>query len=232
MINLPQRIGNLTNLFNQALREYDANMHVSLPCIVTGFDPEKQTISCIPAVRELVNLNGTLEFVDFPELKDVPIEVPRAGGFSITLPITVGQECRVTFQDLCIDGWWARGGIQNWNDLRRHDLSDAIATFSPWSQGNTLSNYSTDSLEIRKDDGSISIKVGSDTVEIKNGDYTKVEIKNQEIGLQMGETSLKIKSTGIEMVCTSLLINGQEYKLHQHFDLTEESVFTGKVYEV
>ena len=232
MIGISERVGNLTNLLNQTLHDYDANMHVSLPCIVTKFDSTKQTISCIPTVRELVNMNGSLKFVDFPELKDVPIEVPRAGGYSITLPITVGQECRVTFQDLCIDGWWARGGIQNWNDLRRHDLSDAIATFSPWSQKNTLSNYSTDSLEIRKDDGSISIKLGQEEVNIKNGQNTNLQIKDEEISLQVGSTSLKIKSTGIEMVCTSLLINGQEYKLHQHFDTTNEIVFTGKVYEI
>lgn len=160
MINIRERISRLESLFTQLSQSIKSEIRVSLPCKVIEFDPQKQTISCIPLIRELLNINGKVKYVDLPVLKDVPIQMPRAGNWAITLPIKEGDECMVIFQDMCIDGWWFRGGVQNWNDLRRHDLSDAIAIFSPWSQPNTLSNYSTNNLEIRSLDGKINISLG------------------------------------------------------------------------
>ena len=213
MINLtfPERIANGEYSLNELAREIKGEIRVSLPCIVTKFNATKQTIDCIPAIRELINIGGKLNYVELPELKEVPIEVPRAGNYAITLPITVGQECRVTFQDLCIDGWWARGGIQNWNDLRRHDLSDAIATFSPWSQPNTISNYSTTDLEIRSLDGT-----------------QKISLSNTGIHLQMGSSSIKISNESIE-VTGVLIINGTPYLSHKHSGVSSGNSSTGGV---
>lgn len=159
MITIEERIQKLESLLTRISSDIKSDIRVSLPARVTAFDSTKQTISCIPLIREMVNINGTSRYQELPELIDVPIQMPRAGGWSITFPIQVGDECMVIFQDLCIDGWWFRGGIQNWNDLRRHDLSDAIAIFSPWSQPNTIPSYSTSNLEIRSDDGSIKISL-------------------------------------------------------------------------
>ena len=164
MITLEERLQRLESLFTRISRDIKSDIRVSLPAKVTSFDPVKQTISCIPLIRELVNINGSVKYTDLPELKDVPIEMPRAGNWVITFPIKVGDECRVTFQDLCIDGWWFRGGIQNWNDLRRHDLSDAIATFSPWSLPNAISNYNSTDMEIRDLTGQIKLKFSENGV--------------------------------------------------------------------
>lgn len=164
MITLRERIKNLETLVNTLMSSIKSDIRVALPAIVTSFDAEKQTISCIPAIRELININGKVEYKDLPELKDVPISIPRAGNWAITLPIQIGDECMVIFQDLCMDGWWFRGGVQNWNDLRRHDLSDAIAVFSPWSQPNTISNYSTQFMEARSLDGSTKMSFQSGKV--------------------------------------------------------------------
>lgn len=215
MINLtlPERISNGEYSLNELAREIKGEIRVSLPCIVTKFDSTKQTVDCIPAIRELINIGGSLKYVDLPELKEVPIEIPRAGNYVITLPITVGQECRVTFQDLCIDGWWARGGIQNWNDLRRHDLSDAIATFSPWSQPNSIPNYSTSGLEIRSLDGT-----------------QKIMLSNEGIHLQMGLSSIKISNESIE-VTGILIINGTPYLSHKHSGVSSGNSNTGGVAE-
>lgn len=214
-LTLPERIGEGNYSLNELSREIKGEIRVSLPCIVTKFDETKQTVNCIPAIRELINIGGSLKYVDLPELKEVPIEIPRAGNYAITLPITVGQECRVTFQDLCIDGWWVRGGIQNWNDLRRHDLSDAIATFSPWSQPNSISNYSKTDLEIRSLDGTQKISLSSSSINIQQGTTTKISLESGEIYLQMGSNSVKISNVGIEVTGT-LIINGTPYLSHTH----------------
>lgn len=234
MITLPERLDRLISVFEKELTQLKGDIRVSLPAVVTSFDPQKQTISCIPCIRELICIAGKVDYVTLPELQEVPIEIPRAGNFAITLPIKVGQECRVTFQDLCIDGWWARGGIQNWNDLRRHDFSDAIASFSPYSQPNILPNYSTENLEIRNLDRSIFISVQNDkTIISTNGNL--IEVNNGEISLQVGSNSLKINSSGIEMEATAinlngtLTINGTPYLAHTHSGVMSGNSNTGPV---
>ena len=214
-LTLPERISNGEYTLNELEREIKGEIHVSLPCIVTKFDPIKQTVNCKPAIRELINIEGSLKYVELPELMEVPIEIPRAGNFAITLPITVGQECRVTFQDLCIDGWWVRGGIQNWNDLRRHDLSDAIATFSPWSQPNSIPNYSTDKIEIRSIAGDTKISLSDNEISLNWKNTSTVTVDNEKIHLQMGSSSITISNVGIE-VTGVLTINGTAYLAHTH----------------
>lgn len=177
MITLEQRISNLEILINNLVSNIKSDIRVALPAKVTSFDPVKQTISCIPTIRELVNINGEVSYKDLPELLDVPISTPRGGDWVITMPIKAGDECMVIFQDLCIDGWWFRGDIQNWNDLRRHDLSDAIAIFSPWSQPNTIPSYNTEAMEIRSIDGSTKMTFTQGKVTLigsldVNGDVT------------------------------------------------------------
>lgn len=192
MITLEQRISNLEILINNLISNIKSDIRVALPAKVTSFDPVKQTISCIPTIRELVNINGEVSYKDLPELLDVPISTPRGGDWVITMPIKAGDECMVIFQDLCIDGWWFRGDIQNWNDLRRHDLSDAIAIFSPWSQPNTIPSYNTDAMEIRSIDGSTKMTFTQGKVTLigsldVNGDVTST-------GTVTGETEVIAKT--------------------------------------
>ena len=143
--------------------------------------------------------------MDLPELKDVPIVMPRGGEWIITMPIKVGDECMVIFQDLCIDGWWFRGGIQNWNDLRRHDLSDAIAIFSPWSQPNSISNYNTTDLELRNLEGSIKVSLTSLGLDIKTQE-TNTSGNLTSKGTITGETLIaKNGYTGVVTVGNQLL---------------------------
>ena len=229
MISLQQYLSDTQAYLDSLKSDIKATTHVSLPAIVTKFDAQKQTINCIPTIKELIYINGSVSFKEFPELQEVPIEVPRAGNFAITLPITVGQECRVTFQDLCLDGWWSRGGIQSWNDLRRHDLSDAIATFSPWSQPNVIPDYSTSNLEIRSLDNQTKISLSDDSITISKGENSSILINSSEIHLQMGINELIINASGIELTTTNLTINGSPYLFHVHSGVTPGNSNTGTV---
>ena len=227
ILTLPERIAQTQSVLEEFGRKIKGQIRVSMPCIVTNFDPEKQTVNCIPAIRELINIGSQVKFIQLPELREVPIEIPRAGNYAITLPIKVGQECRVTFQDLCIDSWWVRGGIQNWNDLRRHDLSDAIATFSPWSQPNSIPQYSTESLEIRSLDGTQKVALNKEDIQISMGDSI-FSLKNEEIHLQVGGSSLIISSEGI-LLTGPLIINGKPYLEHLHTGVMAGPGVTGPV---
>ena len=151
-------------------RTMENNLRVACPGIVRSFDAAEQTVTVQIAIREKrLLIDGTEQWVDIPQLVDVPIVFPRAGGYAVTFPIKEGDECLVIFGDMCIDAWWQSGGVQNQIDCRRHDLSDGFAVFAPWSQPRVLSNYSTDSVQLRNEDGSAYVEISGSTVNIKGG---------------------------------------------------------------
>lgn len=149
------------------MEHYSRSMRVAIPGIIESFDPTEQTVRVQPAIRERVQ-DGTMQvrWVNLPLLLDVPIVLPRAGGFALTMPIRPGDECLVVFADMCIDAWWANGDIQNQIEQRRHDLSDAFAILGTWSQPRRVPNYAMDAAELRIDDGSAKISIRSGAIDI------------------------------------------------------------------
>ncbi len=149
----------------QRMRE--VGLRVACPGIILSFNPEEQTVAVQPAIREKRVLpSGDEKWVDIPQLVDVPIVFPRAGGYALTLPVKPGDECLVVFGDSCMDAWWQSGGVQNQIDCRRHDLSDGYAIIGPWSQPRVLKNYSTNTAQLRNESGSAYVEVSGDTVNI------------------------------------------------------------------
>src|ERR1019366_1339884 len=92
---------------------------------------------------------------------DVPIVFPSAGGFTITLPITVGDEVLVIFSSRCIDGWWQNGGIQAPIEFRMHDLSDGFAIPGPKSLPHVIPNISTTGAQIRNNAGTTYVEISA-----------------------------------------------------------------------
>lgn len=136
-----------------------ANIRVAVPGIIQNFDAKEQTVRVQPAIREVVTGSDyTPTFIALPELLDVPVVLPRAGDYVITLPIRPGDECLVVFADQCIDAWWQSGGVQNQMDRRRHDLSDGFAILGVWSQPRRLNNYDSDGLRL------LNTKTGSSMI--------------------------------------------------------------------
>ncbi|MCL6442077.1 MAG: hypothetical protein K6T83_01200 [Alicyclobacillus sp.] len=158
---LPNNSEELFRVFGESIAN---GLRVAIPGIIQSFDPIEQTVTVQPAIRERIRDPETLEYrwETLPLLVDVPIVLPRAGGFALTLPVRQGDECLVIFGDMCIDSFWQNGGVQNQPDKRRHDLSDGFAILGTWSQPRVLPNYATNAAQLRTDDGTtyISIKPG------------------------------------------------------------------------
>ncbi len=159
MITIAQRLRAKNERWRTLLHEFAARMRVALPGIITAFDASRQTVKVRCAIRETINISGVPTDIEIPLLVDVPIVMPRAGGFVLTLPVAAGDECLVLFSDLCIDAWWQSGGVQNRMNSRRHDLSDACALLGIWSQPRKLTAYSTDSAQLRNDAGDIYVEI-------------------------------------------------------------------------
>ncbi|HEY1645877.1 MAG TPA: Gp138 family membrane-puncturing spike protein [Candidatus Saccharimonadales bacterium] len=179
MISIQERLGLKTEPVEGAIWQWLCMLRCAMPGRVVSFDAVKQTCVVQPLIQELVlkpppgaqtGPQYTTQNIPTNEtikpIQDVPIIMMRVPGWSITLPITRGTECLLIFNDMCIDGWWQNGQIAPQFDRRRHDLSDAMALFGPWSQPNVLSNYSTTSLQIRSDDSTKVIDLSPSKITI------------------------------------------------------------------
>jgi hypothetical protein len=170
-------IAETENAVNNAACE----IRVACPGIVQAFDTTEQTVTVRLALREKMFVNQRAKNMQIPDLIHVPVVIPRAGGYLLTLPITAGDECLVVFGDQCIDSWWQSGGVQNPLKLRRHNLSDGFAIVGLWSQQRKVSNYSISSAQLRSEDGkqiidlsSIGITVTADKVIVNTTGDTDV----------------------------------------------------------
>lgn len=158
MRTVSERAGGEDELFRRFGDNLSSRIRVSTPGIVQSFDAVEQTVTVRVAIKERIRDEfGNLTDVDIPELLDVPVVFPRAGGFILAFPVSVGDECLVVFADQCIDAWWQSGGIQSPVELRRHDLSDAFAIMGAWSQPNRIGTWPTDSVSLQTEDGTTSI---------------------------------------------------------------------------
>lgn len=159
-----ERISNSEDLQQSKFEEWSANIRTATPGIVKGVDLVAQTVVVQIAIQGFtVDAEGNKAYQDLPLLLDVPIVWPRAGGFSLTFPIQVEDECLVVFGERCIDAWWQSGGVQKPIDARTHDLSDAFAIFGCTSQPRRLGDVKDNAVELRTDDRSnwISLRNGS-----------------------------------------------------------------------
>ncbi len=166
--NISQAIGGELNRQKKNEDNLSANLRVAVPGIIQAFDSVEQTVRVQPAIREIIiGSDYTSVSIPLPELLDVPIVLPRAGGYVITLPIQAGDECLVIFADQCIDAWWQNGGVQNQMEKRRHDLSDGFAILGTWSQPRRLVQYSRNSMQLLHEKTGVGIDINGEGVTIK-----------------------------------------------------------------
>jgi hypothetical protein len=158
------------------------------PAFLTQDMSSNQTVTVQIAIQERVRYNGQQQWWDVPPIINVPILIPRGGGFSVTLPLKKGDQGLLIFCDTCFDNWWVNGqtaappaqnpgttapsGSQRQLEIRRHHVHDCGFFPGMWSQNNLLTDYSTDSLQIRSDDGNTIIDVAEAGVTISGAAVT------------------------------------------------------------
>lgn len=172
MIHSNERTMDEIEIARRTLDAAGIDLRVAAPGIIQSVDYERQTCTVQLAIRERLNHEGNLEWVDIPTLPDVPLFVYSGGGYCLTLPVQPGDECLVVFGDCCIDAWWQNGGVQNQADHRRHDLSDGFAIVGFRSQPNVVGGFSSGSAMLRNASGSAYIEIAGDAIHIQSGGTT------------------------------------------------------------
>jgi phage baseplate assembly protein gpV len=245
-LNIPiaMRLEDELEYSEQRLEKLSYRIRVAMPGIIQSFDPEKQIVSVRLAIREHLSFGGKpYEDLEIPTLCDVPIYMPRAGNFVLTMPVTIGDECLVVFGDNCFDAWWETGSVSNQMDNRRHDLSDGFAIIGVWSQPRVVPSYSTDSavlrnlnndsyVEVRDSDINIitptkvtitagsEVEVNAPTVDVNattvTVDATEVTVTSPTVSVTGGTITLT-GTSGVGLVGSSLsTIDGKNFLNHTH----------------
>jgi Phage protein Gp138 N-terminal domain len=200
--------------FSQIITQALAKARVAIPAFLTAdMDVDTQTVTVQIAIQELVRTTNGPAYMDVEQIVFVPVGIQRAGGFSNTLPLKKGDEGFLIFFDACVDFWWINGqnnsppptfphgatvsGSQRQNELRRHYVHDCVFMPCLWSQPNRLPNYSTNSAQMRADDGSAVIDVAENVVTVSGGSEVNIT----------GPTILASDGGAVQFLSTAALEN-------------------------
>lgn len=163
-----ERLNELREAILVALQGWQAGIRTALPGIVQSFNAVEGTVIVQPAINARISKpDKTVEVVALPLLLDVPVCFPRGGGYTLTFPIAEDDECLVVLSDRCIDGWWEQGDVAIPPSVCMHDLSDGFAIVGPWSKPNVIDAISTNTVQLRSDDGECY-------VELENGHIVNI----------------------------------------------------------
>lgn len=195
---MTERAPQLAELLSAVLEHRLSQVHVCMPGIVESYDATKQTASVRPAIKNVIvtgAFSGEQE-LEFPVIPDVPVCHPRAGAWFVHLPLSAGDTVMLHFAERSLDQWRALGGVQNPLDLRKHDLSDAIAVpVNLYPDASPLVGVSADHLSLGKDGGS-SIHINADgTIAIGSG--TPLDSAATALKVNTELTALKALISGI-----------------------------------
>jgi hypothetical protein len=208
--------------YRQVVSQALAEARVAIPAFLTAdMDPDEQTVTAQIAIQERVRTTTGPVWVDIDPIVNVPVGLPRGGGFSQTLPLKAGTEGFLVFFDACVDFWWVNGqnhsppptfpqgsassGSQKQNEIRRHYVHDCVFMPCLWSQPNVLDNYSTDSMQMRADDGSAFVDVAENVVTVSGGTEVALEAPLVDVSDGTGTTQF-LATAALEMwLVTSVL---------------------------
>lgn len=202
-----------------ALASSGRRLRVAMPGLIVSFDPVKQTAVVQPALTELERIAGVLTTKILQPLVDIPIVLPRAGGYTLTLPVQAGDECLVVFGDSCMDAWHQSGGQQNEWEQRRHSLADGFAILGPWSNPRVLANYSTVSAQLRNDAGTVTVDVAASQVTVT---APTVQVNGTTVNVT-GSSQVNISGSG------NTTIEGRNFLTHHHSGVQTGSSSSGPV---
>ena len=111
-----------------------------------------------------VSPTGVQTLQDFPPLRGVPVFFPHGGGYTLTFPVSPGDECLLIFNDRELDNWLLSGPGLAPTTGRVHDLSDAMCLVGLRSNPNALAGISTSSCQLRSDDGTTYVEIAADQI--------------------------------------------------------------------
>jgi hypothetical protein len=232
-----------TDQWKQIIKQALMYCRCAVPAIVQSVDYTKNppVVTVQVALSELVIVPAPPgpHWEAIKPIANVPICLPRAGGFLLTLPVQKGDEGLLVFCDACIDLWWTKGGvqppdgttelIQPNHEQRRHDLTDCGFYPGMSSQARPITAWSQNSAQLRSEDDTIIVDVAKAGITLM---APKVVISSSgDVDITASGT---VNINGKQIVAASSQdnteIDGQIFLTHEHTDVQAGTDQTGPVY--
>ena len=136
----------LPEIIRRALDSRLLDVHVALPCKVLVFTPgTPPTVEVLPMVRRAIeDDDGGIQHEELPPIPNVPVLFPNSAMFSAAWYLVPGDFVLVIFCSSAIGNWRESGDISDPGDLRRHDLSHAVAIPGMLPKGGSIPMSSTE----------------------------------------------------------------------------------------
>jgi len=149
----------------RAMRSKMNDVRTAMPGQVIKYDLKKQAVDVQPLLRHAYDDGSVL---DLPVVYNVPVVFPRAGEAFLALPIKKGDGVLLIFSDRSLDKWKSSGGKVDPEDVRSHNISDAVAIpgFYPFNAAAKIPNANDLILKnanctiMMKSNGKVSISNG------------------------------------------------------------------------
>lgn len=244
-----ERSPDATTSMLAVLAGFKSELWTAMPGIVQSFNAAQKTCVVQPSLKARIqSQDDTRKWVSLPLLVDCPVHFPSGGGFTLTFPVTAGDECLVVFASRCIDAWWQQGGVQTQPELRMLDLSDGFCFVGISSLPSVTPAISTSGVELRSTDGLAKVRIAQATKDISvitPGDVS-VQATNVTItgsaavnlsapSVSVNAQTLDVNATAINFAAPSiamsglLTINGADYTSHVHTGVEGGNQNTGGV---
>lgn len=217
-----QRLPDEVLIYRQLMRHISYDLRVAMPGIIQSFDVSAMTVVVQLAIRDKLKIKNVYTDTEVPLIPDVPLMLPHGGGFGINIPVEAGDECLLICADMCINGWWIKGGVQNQEVDRRHDFSDGFAVLGPWSQKTKPNYFNTSAIEITKADGSNKVSVDNTNIVLTSGNNVDIAATTADINAHLSlHGTLSIDSSLNPTIdpagqLLSVTINGVAYGIRVH----------------
>lgn len=165
--NLQPETQSPDQIIRNAIQSAMLDVHTWLPCEVVKVRGD-QKVDLQPLLQIRYKLTG---LQTPPVIQNVMVAMPMGAGYAIRLPIAVGDTGVALFCERSLDVWKLQGGIVDPNDIRSHDVNDAIfipgiVPFTEQTEGygtDLVVQNGTAKLRVQK---SGRFKVGNDANEL------------------------------------------------------------------
>lgn len=206
-----QRLPDEVLIYRQLMRHVSYDLRVAMPGIIQSFNSSAMTVVVQLAIRDKLKIKNIYTDTEVPLIPDVPLMLPHGGGFGVNIPVEAGDECLLICADMCINGWWIKGGVQNQEVDRRHDFSDGFAVLGPWSQATKPTTFNSSAIELTKLDRSTYVSVTDTDVNIL-GEVTDINALLSLHGTITNDNQLNTLGVVTAQLLT-VKINGVDYRL-------------------
>lgn len=206
----------VVHMVQENIRKHLKKCHTAVPGRVVTYYPEKGMCDVQP-VMQYKKPNG--EWIDYPELKDVPVWWPQTflQESTIVYPIKKDDEVLVLIMERPIDYWLF--GMQTEQDLM-FDLSEAVCIPGLFAQPNELAKTAQDeeAIIIQRKDTFIKIK------------EKEIILDSQENVTVNAKKNIYLNADkNIEMNAEVVKINGQEANFSAEFSFDGDISIDGAV---